>query len=231
MSNSLQHHGLQYTRLSYPSPYPRVCPSSCPLNWWCHPTISSSVTLFFCLQSFPASGSFPMSWLFASGTHLLQALVGYFLRKVILSSRNVAQIIYLRVSKMEVNHDFWCWESVKSGDPKIKKNPLPLCIPLRWQVFSGSNCVLRKQSPEMRSGSHGSYEPQEQPAELKTRQDQITRTAAPEWTLWEGSKNHRNESQVACCPPRTGFHIPGSTLESPGETLSILMPRWHPRKI
>ena len=153
ISNSLQHHGLQHTRLSYPSPYPRVCPSSCPLNWWCHPTISSSVTLFFCLQSFPASGSFPMSWLFASGTYLLQALAGYFLRKVILSSRNVAQIIYLRVSKMEVNHDFWCWESVKTGDPKIKKNPLPLCIPRRWQVFSGSNCVLRKQSPEMRSGS------------------------------------------------------------------------------
>ena len=42
--------------------------SLCPLSWWCHPTISSSVTLFsFCLQSFPASGSFPMSWLFASG--------------------------------------------------------------------------------------------------------------------------------------------------------------------
>ena len=44
-----------------------VCPSSCPLNQWCHPTISSSVTFFFCPQSFPASGSFPMSWLFALG--------------------------------------------------------------------------------------------------------------------------------------------------------------------
>ena len=45
-----------------------VCSNSCPLSWWCHPTISSSVAPFsFCLQSFPASGSFPMSQLFASG--------------------------------------------------------------------------------------------------------------------------------------------------------------------
>ena len=62
MSNSLWSHGLQYTRLPCPSPSLKVCPSSCPLNWWCHPTVSSSVTLFsFHLQSFPASGSFPMS--------------------------------------------------------------------------------------------------------------------------------------------------------------------------
>ena len=55
-------------KLPCPSPSPRVCPSSCPLHQWCHPTISTSVALFsFCLQSFPASGSFPMSWLFASG--------------------------------------------------------------------------------------------------------------------------------------------------------------------
>ena len=50
----------------YKHPFPRVCPSSCPLHWWCHPTISCSVALF-CLQSFPASKSFPMSQLFASG--------------------------------------------------------------------------------------------------------------------------------------------------------------------
>ena len=47
---------------------PRVCSNSCPLSWWCHPTISSSVTHFSsCPQSFPASGSFPKSQLFASG--------------------------------------------------------------------------------------------------------------------------------------------------------------------
>ena len=61
------HHWLQQTRLPYPSLSPRICSNSCPLNWWCHPTISSSVIPFSsCLQSFLASGSFPMSELFAS---------------------------------------------------------------------------------------------------------------------------------------------------------------------
>ena len=55
-------------RLPCPSPSPRVCSNSCPLRQWCHPTISSSVIPFSsCLQSFPASGSFPMSQFFASG--------------------------------------------------------------------------------------------------------------------------------------------------------------------
>ena len=67
MSNSLQPHGLQHARLTCPSLATGVCSNSCPLSRWCHPTISSSVALFFCLQSFPALGSFPRSWLFASG--------------------------------------------------------------------------------------------------------------------------------------------------------------------
>ena len=68
MSNSLELHGLQHARLPGPSPSPRICSNSCPLSRWCYPTISSSVTPFsFCPQSFPASESFPMSQLFASG--------------------------------------------------------------------------------------------------------------------------------------------------------------------
>ena len=51
----------------------RVCSNSCPLSWWCHLTISSSVTPFSCPQSFPASGSFPVSWLFASGGQSIAA--------------------------------------------------------------------------------------------------------------------------------------------------------------
>ena len=59
---------LQHARLPCPSPTPRVYSNSCPACWWCHPTISSSfIPLSSCLQSFPASGSFPMSQLFASG--------------------------------------------------------------------------------------------------------------------------------------------------------------------
>ena len=67
-SDSLQPHGLQYTRLPCPSPSPRACSNSCPLGWWCHPTISFSVVpVSSCLQSFPSSGSFLMRWLFALG--------------------------------------------------------------------------------------------------------------------------------------------------------------------
>ena len=62
--NSFWPHGLQHARLPCPSPTARACSNSCPLSWWCHPTISSSVIPFSsCLQSFPAS----MSQFFASG--------------------------------------------------------------------------------------------------------------------------------------------------------------------
>ena len=67
VSNSLQPHGLQQARLPCPSPSPGACWNSCPLSWWCHPTILSSVIPFSYLQSLPASGSFPMSQLFTSG--------------------------------------------------------------------------------------------------------------------------------------------------------------------
>ena len=68
MSDSLQPHGLQHARPPCPSPTPWVYPNSCPLSRWCHPTTSSSVAPFSsCPQSFPASGSFQMSQLFAWG--------------------------------------------------------------------------------------------------------------------------------------------------------------------
>ena len=68
MSDSLWPHGLQHARLPCLSPTPGVCSNSCPLSRWCHPTISSSVVpLSSCLQSFPASGSFPVSQFFTSG--------------------------------------------------------------------------------------------------------------------------------------------------------------------
>ena len=63
VSDSLWPHGLQHSRLPCPSLSPRVCSNSWSLSRWCHPTISSSVTLFSCLQSFLASGPFPVSWL------------------------------------------------------------------------------------------------------------------------------------------------------------------------
>ena len=68
VSNSLWPHGPQHARPPCPWLTPRVYPNLCPLSWWCHPTISSSVIPFSsCPQSFPASESFQMSQLFASG--------------------------------------------------------------------------------------------------------------------------------------------------------------------
>ena len=74
MSDSLWPHWLQHTRSPCPSLNPRVYSNSCPLNHWYHLTISSSVIPFSsCLQSFPASGSFPMSWFFTSGSQSVGA--------------------------------------------------------------------------------------------------------------------------------------------------------------
>ena len=68
MPDSLRPHGLQHARLPCPLPIPSASSNSCPLSQWCHTTVSSSVIPFFsCLQSFTASGSFPVSQFFASG--------------------------------------------------------------------------------------------------------------------------------------------------------------------
>ena len=71
LCDSLGPHGLQHARLPFPSPTPRVCSNSCPSSWWCHPTILSSIIPFSsCLQSFPASGYFPMSQFFPTGGNI-----------------------------------------------------------------------------------------------------------------------------------------------------------------
>ena len=68
VSNSLWPHEPKHARPPCPSPAPRVHPNPCPLRWWCHPIISSSVVSFSsCPQSFPSSRSFQMNQLFASG--------------------------------------------------------------------------------------------------------------------------------------------------------------------
>ena len=81
---------LQHARPSCPSPSPKVCPSSYQLHQWSHLAISSSDTLFFCSQSFPASRTFPMSWLFAldnqntraSASVLPASIQGWFLLRL-----------------------------------------------------------------------------------------------------------------------------------------------------
>ena len=74
VSDPLRPHGPQHARLPCPSPSPWACSNSCPLSHWCHPTISPSVTPFSsCPPPFPASGSFPVSWLFATGDQSTRA--------------------------------------------------------------------------------------------------------------------------------------------------------------
>ena len=81
MSNYFRPHELQHARPPCLSLSPGVCPSSCPLNRWCHPTSSSSAALFSsCLQCFPESGSFPMSWLFTSGGQSIGASASVILK-------------------------------------------------------------------------------------------------------------------------------------------------------
>ena len=87
VSDSLTPHRLLHARLPCPSPSPRACSNSCPLSWWCHPTISYSIVPFSsCLLYFPVSGSFPMSWLFASGGQSIGALWSATCKKRILES-------------------------------------------------------------------------------------------------------------------------------------------------
>ena len=72
---SVQPCDLQHARFSWPLPSPGVCSNSCPLSWWCHATISFSIDPFSSYpQSFPPSGTFPLSWLFASGGQSIGAL-------------------------------------------------------------------------------------------------------------------------------------------------------------
>ena len=87
VSNSLWPHELQDAKLSYPSLSPWVCSESCPLSQRCHLTISSSVIPFSsCPQSFPASGSFPMSWLFSSSGQSIGASASAFVLPVNIQS-------------------------------------------------------------------------------------------------------------------------------------------------
>ena len=74
VSDSLQAHGVKYTRLPCPSLSTGVCSNSCPLSQWCNQTISSSFALLSCPRPFPKSGSFPRNWLFTSGGQSIRAL-------------------------------------------------------------------------------------------------------------------------------------------------------------
>ena len=110
MSDSLQPHGLQHARPPCPSPTPGVHSNSCPLSRWCHATISSSVIPFSsCFQSFPASGSSPMSLFFASSGQSIGVsasasvlpMMSVSLNKVLLEHRHIHS--FLCATRVEVS--------------------------------------------------------------------------------------------------------------------------------
>ena len=152
MSDSLWPHEPQHARLSCPSPTPGVHPNPCPLSWWYHPTVSSSVVPFSsCSQSFPVSRSFPMSQLFASGA---QSIVEFQLQ-------HYSGLIFFRrwISRLNISVKFfmnppWRLSDVNSeksyGDKTsliffllfifLKSSLVVLCTVSQW--LKGVRCTV-----------------------------------------------------------------------------------------
>ena len=154
MSDSLWSHGLQHAWLLCPPLSPGVCLNSCPLSQWCHPTIASSVALFFCFQFFPASGSVPTSRLFApdsqstgaSASVLPMNIQGWFLSfridKVHLVKAMVFPVVMYgfeiwTIKKAEHwridSFELWCWRRL-------------LRVP--WTARRSKDSILKDTSPE-----------------------------------------------------------------------------------
>ena len=108
MSDSLWPHGLQHARLSCLSPTPKTYSNSCPLSRWCHAATSSSVVPFSsCLQSFPASGSFPMSQFFASGGQSIGISAS-------------ASVLPMNIHNIHWSHHLqWFWSPNQLGCPVV----------------------------------------------------------------------------------------------------------------
>ena len=101
---TLQPHGLMHARPPCPSPTPGVYPNSCPLSWWCHPTISSSIIPFSsCAQSFTGSGSFQMCQFFASGGQNIGVSVSASVFPMNIQDREYREAMIKIIEKFHVN--------------------------------------------------------------------------------------------------------------------------------
>ena len=139
MSNSLQPHGLQHTRLPCPSPPHGAWPNSHPFSWWCHPTILSSIIpVSSCPQSFPAPGSFPKSRFFASGGQNIRASAKHQFRSVPFSH----SVMYDSLPPHGLQHTR---PPCPSPTPRLYSNSCPLsrwCHPtISSSVVPFSSCL------------------------------------------------------------------------------------------
>ena len=123
MSNSFWSHGLQHARLPCPSPSFGACSNTYPLSQWCHPIISSSVVPFSsCLQSFAASGSFPVSQFFTSGGQSVRA------------SASVS-VLPMNIGRVDFFQDRLVWSPCWPSDP-WESSPAPQFKSISYSAFS-----------------------------------------------------------------------------------------------
>ena len=175
---TLQPHGLQHTRLSCPSlssPNFGVCQNSCPLSWWCHQIISFSLTPFSsCPRSFPASGSFPVSQFFASGSQSIGASVSASVVLIYSSPSNIqgwfpfglTGWISLQsegLSRVFSNTTIWkqCWEILK----QLRGNkwlPLAHMLPVYFWILA--QCGVSLGAPGLCYKMVTSHKQQDMPA-------------------------------------------------------------------
>ena len=135
--SSLRPHGLRHTRLPSPSLSPGVRSNSCPLSRWYNPTSSSSVTPFSsCLQSFPPSGSFPVSWLFASGGQSIGALASVL-------PMNIQDWCPLELTGVISLQSIGLWRVFSSTTVSLEASLLSLCHSILYRFMLPTYCVLR----------------------------------------------------------------------------------------
>ena len=140
-SDSLRPHGLQHIRFLCPSSSPGAYSNSRPLSRWCHPTISSSVVPFSSsLQSFPASGSFPMSWLFASGSQNIGASASASVFLWVVEYRPIFFCFFLLTFTVRPRRASACWN--------LRSKSLDVFSGSKLSHFSWNNVhVSETQSP------------------------------------------------------------------------------------